>query len=270
MTYKDISFSSFFVLVDDEPINNHHFYLAFPLNEKYNKTIGETNYSIDITEEADFAKLYIEFGHPLPRPDKVYNVNTHQTEDNPRTVEQYEPKQEFAVFDFRKSILWISYTKHKTFFTDTSKEAFQTENVVLKNIYNEEEFLSSIKKIDEIKFSSSPNLFSETVTLAKELTTELQGFGATSAMLIMKFKDVSSFTDKMKNKISQLFSKKASYKSLVISGRDENNVSVIFNNDLLQRKIPIKALVSETQVFDQNNVFSQVISWLKNDKETTK
>ncbi len=92
--------------------------------------------------------MYIEFGNPLPRPDKVYNVNTHETEDNPRTVDQYELKQEFAVFDFRNSILWISYTKHKTFFTDTFKEAFKTENVILKNIYSEEEFLNSIKKLE--------------------------------------------------------------------------------------------------------------------------
>lgn len=266
MDFKDISFTSFFILIDDEPINKHFFYKAFPLNETFRKTVGSTNYSIDISEESEFAKLYIEFGNPLPRPDKVITVDTHELQENPRALNQYEPKQEFAIIDFEKSILWISYTRHKTFFTEAFKEAFDTQNVLLKNVYSEEDFLNVIKKVDEIKLSALPSLFSDTFTLSKELVADMQGYGATFATLIMRFKD-ASVLERMKNKIKELFNKKVAYKSLVITGRDENNVSVIFNNDFLQRKIPIKALVSDAGIFDQNVVFSQVLSWLKNDKK---
>lgn len=189
MEHKDISFSSFFVLVDDEPIIKRGFYSAFPLNQQFNKTVGNIDYAIEIREESDFARLYIEFGTPLPRPDRIINVETHESQENPRTEKQYEPQQEFAVFDFAKSTLWISYTRHKTFFTDVFKESFNTDKVILKNVYSEEEFLNAIKKVDEIKLSAYQSLFSETTTLSKELIAEMQGYGATYATLIMKFKE---------------------------------------------------------------------------------
>lgn len=76
--------------------------------------------------------------------------------------------------------------------------------------------------------------------------------------------------ENLKNKILNLFKNKAAYKSLVISGRDENNVSFIFNNNLLQKKIPIKALINTSGVFDIEHVFTQVISWLNDDKKNNK
>lgn len=53
-------------------------------------------------------------------------------------------------------------------------------------------------------------------------------------------------------------------KNLVITGRDIDNFGIIFNNEFLSKKIPLKAMVNENEIYNIENVFSQLIAALKN------
>lgn len=267
MPYKDLAFTSYLVLVDEQPLTEELFFKHFK-DDKITKTKNDTDYNLEINKTENFATVYIQFGNPLPRPDNVINTETHQPKENPRQPNEYEPKQEFALFDFNNSSLWISNTQRKTFFIDLLKEIFDTDNVILKNVYNETEFINAIKKVEEIKFSALPNIFTSTNTLSKELTDEILGYGATIATLIMKYSTENRINDNLINRIKNLFSHKETYKSLVITGRDENNLGIIFNNELVSKRIPMKAVVNENEIYDVQNVFAQLIGFLKNDKKT--
>ena len=263
MAYKDITFSSYLIIVDDKPLDIIPFDGFFIFDQEIETNNNDTNYTITISKEENLRRFYIELGNPFPRPENVRNTETHKAEENPRQTNQYEPKQEFGLIDFDNSMLWLSNTKRKGFFIDLFKEKFKTQNVIIKNVYSEEEFLNSIKKVEEIKFSAYPNLFTETNSLTKELAEEILGYGASVATLIMKFTN-QTISEKVLSRIKNLLSTKASYKSLVITGRDVDNFGIIFNNEFLSKKIPLKAMVNENEIFDIKNVFSQLISAIKN------
>lgn len=53
------------------------------------------------------------------------------------------------------------------------------------------------------------------------------------------------------------------YKSLVISGRDDSNWGIIFNNEVLSKRINLRAIVNDNEVYDVKNVYAQLISQLK-------
>lgn len=263
MQYKDLTFSSYLIIVDDKLLDETQFYKAFENGVMLPWTNNDTDYVLNITKVDDYVKVYIEYGNPFPRPDNVINTDTHQAEDNPRNNNQYEPKQEFALIDFTKSILWLSNSKRKTFFTDILKEKLETTNIIIKNVYSEEDFINSIKKVEEIKFSAVPNLFSSTQTLTQKLSEEILGYGSNIATLILKYSNGSSVTENILSKIKNLLSHKETYKSLVITGRDADNFGIIFNNEILSKRIPLKAIINDNEIFNVENVYSQLIAKLK-------
>jgi hypothetical protein len=263
MQYKDLIFSSYLIIVDEKPLDETAFNKVFSIDKEFETNNNETNYTITVSKVDNFARFYIQYGNPLPRPENVRNTETHQSEENPRQPNQYEPKQEFGLIHFNNSVLWLSNSKKKNFFIDLLKARFETTNVIIKNVYSEEEFINSIKNVEEIKFSAMPNLFSQTNTLSKELSEEILGYGASIATLIMRFTNQSVGINIL-SRIKNLLSNKTTYRSLVITGRDADNFGIIFNNEFLSKRIPLKGKVNDNEIYDVENVFSQLISALKN------
>lgn len=261
MEYKDIAFSNYLIIVNEKPLDQMVFYKNFVLDKEFESSNNETNYTMTVSKVDNFARFYIELGNPFPRPDNVRNTETHQSEENPRQSNQYEPKQEFGLIDFNNSILWLSNSKRKNFFIDILKEKLETQNVIIKNVYSEEDFINSIKKVEEIRFSALPNLFSQTNTLSKELSEEILGYGASFATLIMKFAN-QTICEKILSRIRNLLANKTCYKSLVITGRDIDDFGIIFNNEILSKRIPLKAMVNENEIYNIENVFLQLITAL--------
>ena len=264
MPYKDLTFSSYLIIVNEEPLDETTFYKIFAVDQEFERNNNQTNYTITVSKFANFARFYIQYGNPFPRPENVRNTETHQSEENPRQPHQYEPKQEFGLIDFNNSMLWLSNSKRKTFFMDILKDRFDTTNVIIKNVYSEEDFINSIKKVEEIKFSALPNLFSHTNTLSKELSEEILGYGANIATLIMRFTNNQNVGEQILLRIKNLLSNKTIYKSLVITGRDSENFGIIFNNEILSKRIPLRAIVDENDIFDTENVFSQLLATIQN------
>lgn len=264
MKTKDLYFSNFLMLIDENFLTKKAMKKNLSDENDFQHNFNEDEYYINAEFEDDFLKLTLEYGNPLPRQENVINIKTSEKEKNPRKKTQFEPKQAFLVIDFNSSTIWSSSSKKKPFLIDWFKHIFDTENIIIKNVFNESEFLDTIKTIDEIKFSSKPDLFSENDSLKKALVDEITGYGASEASIKLKFKSKNN-RDNLIGKIRNLISKKINFKNLVISGRDSRDFGMIFNEKLLSSTIKIKAYVNKNDVYDKESVYSNIIKRIKDE-----
>lgn len=127
----------------------------------------------------------------------------------------------------------------------------------MKDVYDEDKFIQGLKTLDQIKISAAPSLFSETNSVSKALVDEM--YGAYEAMLHLKYKDKFVGED-LQAKIKSIFKNKSSFNGIMISGRDEKNLGMFFNNNLFTRKIDIDAPVDENEMFNPSDVFARIIA----------
>lgn len=216
-----------------------------------------TYHHVNIKVVNDFVQIYLEYGNPLPRPEHVINTETTQNEDNPRTEAQIEPKQMFVLIDSRHSVAWFSNIKKSSILaTIFTKLGIRSE---IKNIYNAEDFIEKIKSINGIKLATTPETLFNATKLKHYLNNDIYGYGASSAILELKYhKTVSLEGDLMEN-LRDLFSNRVSFDTFIVSGKDDGNMDVVFNNESLVEKIflDIKPLPSGEYLSDE--VFSKLI-----------
>jgi hypothetical protein len=263
MRNKPLTFSGIFISINDALIDINKFKekLTQPV---YKNTSQGVYYTFEIEFTEDFLKIYFTHGRPYPHPEEVINTDTLIPEENPRSITQYEPKQDFAFIDFRTGILWINNSKKKAILIEFLKEELAEKKIVIKDVYNEDDFIEAIKRIDEIRFSAVPDLFSETSTLTKEMANEINGYGANVGTIHLKY-DNTLISDLLKGKIKSLFSNKANLRGIMISGRDSKNLGMLFNAEIFSRKIQFNAPVDEDEIFDKDTVYSILIGKVKNE-----
>lgn len=263
MRNKSLTFSGIFISINDAIIDINNF------KEKLTQPAYKLNsqgvyYTFEIEFTDSFLKIYFTHGRPYPHPEEVINTDTLTPEENPRSVTQYEPKQDFAFIDFRTGILWINNSKKKTILIEFLKDELDEKKITVKDVYSEEDFIEAIKRVDEIRFSAVPDLFSETSTLTKEMANEIHGYGADVGTIYFKY-DNKPISDILKGKIRGLFSNKANLRGIMISGRDSKNLGMLFNSEVFSRKIQFNAPVDDDEIFDKNTVYSILISKVKDE-----
>lgn len=200
----------------------------------------------------------MEDGTTMPRNPKVINLDTSAKEENPRQPNQIEPKDSFFLIDFNTGFLWLSDSRKKATILDFLKNKFKSINFVSKDVYDEKQFIDTIKTLDSIKLSIVPNLFAPTNTLSEKLVDEINGYGATTAVLQLQYKDKFVGND-LAAKIDSLFKDKTNFSGITISGRDAKNLGILFNINSFSRKIDFKSSIDENGLFNPDNVFSQLI-----------
>lgn len=90
-------------------------------------------------------------------------------------------------------------------------------------------------------------------------------YGAQEATLHLKYQNLF-VGDTLREKVASLFRSKNSFNSITISGRDEKNLGMLFNNNLFSKKIDINALVDENEMFEANDVFQKIIGKIEQEK----
>lgn len=205
----------------------------------------------------NFLTINFSDGSSMPRNPKVYDQKTHSLEDNPRNKNQIEPKEYFALIDFKTSFLWLNNTKKKSLLLTFLQSYFSNKQIVLKDIYDEQDFINCLSTLDGIKISAvPPNLFAQTNTTSQALNDEM--YLASRAELSLTY-DKIKVIDKIKDKISNILQNRESFQSITISGRDEKNLGMFFNNNLFTRKISFKSEVDDNGMFSPINVFEKLI-----------
>ena len=260
---KLISFSGFIVILEGESIKKSQFQELIPLNT-YIKKEGDKRYFFDVSYVDNYMKIVLNHGRPFPYKETVYNIETEKEEKNPRNNSQIESKTEFCLLDFNTSYLWVNNFFNKKYYVEFIMTALKNYTLKLKDVYNEEEFLNAIKSLNELKLSAEPEIFNSE-DLSQSMIENIYGYGAEKLSLNFKFNSEEKISDRILNKLRNLFAKRSSFKNLVISGRDENNLGILFNSSNFSRKIDFNGEVDEGEVFIPENIFTTLIIKIKNE-----
>ena len=137
------------------------------------------------------------------------------------------------------------------------KAKFPTATVVAKDIYNEEQSIQTLKRLDTIKISVVPNLLSQMAILSERLTEEINGYEANVATITFGYNHRWT-SEYLISKVKSIFEQRNSLKSIVISGKDENDLGMLFNTEGFSRKIDIEAAVDGDEMFEVENVFEKI------------
>jgi hypothetical protein len=264
MKLKNIVFTGCLVTVDDYPININKFKdVIIDLEEK--EKINDTVHIFNFTFYNNYLKIKISDGRANPWPDEVYDQEKDGMEPNPRNEQQIEPRDHFIVIDFETSILWTSNSRKKSIIKTFLKNKFKTSDIVFKDVINKEEFIGTIKRINELRFSSTPNLFSELDSVQAALADEINQYGAEEGILHLKYQD-KWVGPTLVEKLNSLFNNRNNLTSLTISGRDPEGKELLFNLELISRKIELKALINDHEIFQKDSVFETLTQKLDEEK----
>lgn len=258
---KPLIFSGVFLYLDNEKLSIDNFQEHLPAGSYTNNNESKVQI-FNIEYEDNYLKMNFGEGIVGPRSPNVFNFETEEEEPNPRQKNQVEPRQTFAIIDFRTSFLWISHSKKRTALIDLFKNHFTTSAIVIKEIYDETKFIEMLKSLDNIKISATPNLFSDSGILSQTLSEEINGYQASVATLSLSYNNRIT-NDYLIEKIKSIFEQKNSLKNIVISGKDENNLGMLFNTEGFSRKIDIEAYVDEDEMFAIEDVYSKLIIKIK-------
>ncbi len=261
---KTLTFSGNFLSKNDEKLKIDEFKTHFSEIEE-SEIIGNIVHAYLFEFEQNYLKINFSSGSSVPRNPNVVNIETKQTEPNPRQSTQIEPKEHFALIDFDSCLFWISNSTKKTMILEFITKKFKNAILNLRDVFDQTEFLKSIKKLDELRLSATPNLFSQTNTLSKALSDEIKQYEAVEAILHLRYQD-KWIGNTLGEKIASLFSDKNNYGGIMISGRDARNFGILFNSNVISRKIDVQAFVDENEMFDSEEVFRILIGKIEDEK----
>lgn len=260
---KPLVFSGVFLYLNDEKLSIENFHKHLPPGSYTNNDDSKVQI-FNIEYEENYLKMNFGEGTVGPRSPNVFNFDTQEEEPNPRSKNQVEPRQTFAVIDFRTSFVWISNSKKRTALIDLFKERFKTSSIVIKEIYDEQQFIEMLKSLDNIKISAVPNLFSDSGILSKTLSVEINGYEASVATISLGYNNRLT-NNYLIEKVKSIFEQKNSLRSIVIAGKDENNLGMLFNSEGFSRKIDIEAQVDDDEMFSVEDVYIKLINKIKNE-----
>ncbi len=261
---KSIVFSGTFLSVNDNAISIDDFKKKIPENT-YTITENKRIHVYKYVYQDNYLKITFGDGSAMPRNPTVYDVETKQTLPNPRQPNQAEPKETFGLIDFTTSFLWLSNSKKRNSLLDFFRTKLdKNSKLVSKDVYDEQKFIETLKKLDDIRLSCVPNLFSQSGVLTEKLAEEINGYEATSAQLHFHYQE-KLIGNNLIEKIKNIFENRNNFSSVVISGRDEKNLGMLFNTDGFSRKIEFKAPVDENEMFLPTEVFNKLIAAIQNE-----
>jgi hypothetical protein len=219
-----------------------------------NLEINNVHHRFSIRYKNNYAFIYIEYGSALPRPDHVYNSLTEEQQDNPRQIDQIEPKQLFIILDLEQSMYWVSNAKKANVIIDYF--GYFGKLCALKNIYDSKDFLDKMKSINNIKLSATPNQLFNVHSLSRNLTNDIFGYGASIATLQFGYTQDNILDLLKRKKFVALFEERSSFSSFIISGRDDMGIEYVFNSENVLKRIDIYVQETYNQVYDPEIVFN--------------
>lgn len=261
---KNIIFSGTFLSVNDNAISIDDFKKKIPENT-YSITENKRVHIYKYIYQENYLKITFGDGSAMPRNPNVYDVETNQTLPNPRQPNQAEPRETFGLIDFSTGFLWLSNSKKRNSLLDFFRFKLEkNSNLVSKDVYDEQKFIETLRRLDDIRLSAVPNLFSQSGVLTEKLAEEINGYEATSAQLNFHYQD-KFVGNRLIEKIRSIFQNRNNFNGVVISGRDEKNLGMLFNSEGFSRKIEFKAIVDENEMFFPEDVFTKLIITIQNE-----
>lgn len=261
---KNLTFCINQILIDDKPVKAKDFDMVTDdLEHEYiNHSSGEKEVlsikKFIKTENYNFIQIFIEEGDKFPYPPKVVDVKKMEEVDNPRSPDEIELNaQLFVLIDVNSSRVFISNQRKKTEFAEWIAKKIG-KSVIIKPLIPEDNFIDTIKSIDEINFTVERNLLNfNGSSLSAELARDILGFGAQEATLKLIYKKDKSISEKIKEKIKGIIENKAQFRNITIIGRTSKEFETVFNIEEIINRVIISVTVNpETQKLDPQEVFA--------------
>jgi hypothetical protein len=264
MEQKLITFSGIYLTKDDKKLDILDF--KEHLKEEIYRDIDEnTAHFYSFKFQNDYLRIQYSDGSTFPRNPSVINIETKQNEPNPRKPNQVEPREHFALIDFTTNLFWISSQKKRNILLNLFKSEFHTNNIVAKDVYDKEQFISALSKLDKLRFGMVPNLFSNNSSLTEAFKDEINQYEAVEGILELKYDD-KFVGNSLSEKIRSLFKNEGCLDGITISGRDSRNLGMLFNTNVFSRKIEFKAIIDENEMFNSDDVFKKLIEKIEDEK----
>jgi hypothetical protein len=260
---KNIIFSGTFLSLNNNPLSIEEFKESIPENT-YSIPESKRVHVYKFSYQEKYLKVTFGDGSAMPRNPNVIDIKTNETLPNPRQPNQVEPRETFGIIDFKTGFLWLSNSKKRNSLLDFFRSKFKKANFASKDVYDEEKFIQTLKRLDDIRVSAAPNLFSQSNVLSERLSEEINGYEASVASLNFHYHD-KWVGENLVDKIKSIFKHKNNFNGIVISGRDENNLGMLFNSEGFSRKIEFNAPVDNNEMFMPEEVFSRLINKIEDE-----
>lgn len=209
-------------------------------------------YEVKVERTDEYCWFYFNYGKASPRCDTVTNIETGLKKNNLRQHDEAELLgQIFALFHYKKRILYFSDMRKKKVFESFIRENTMCDVVVKAFFLSAEEMIEKLKKVDRIRFTNSRDLFSDDAS-ARQALIDLTGTDAPEEFKLEASYDGNSIS----NFIRKLFKQRREQKisDLVICGRDEDDFKFVYNEESFSRKIEVDAPRTVENLFDVESV----------------
>jgi len=229
--------------------------------ESFNILIDDFYYEVSVHKKKEYIWLDVLFGSPSPRDEVLTNINNGNKKSNPRArIETELLKQVFCLYHFSKQTLYLSNAKKKKLIEVILKDKTGLDFKVKSFFKTKDEFIDLLKSVNEISFTEARNLFHKN-SIERQALIDLTGTDSPDDFTITtkysKANVISGFLDKLFNGWTN-----NSLKDLLIRGTDEDNFSIIFNNDTFVRKIDILSSKDPNGKFNSKSVKSSLLQEL--------
>ncbi len=188
--------------------------------------------------------------------DHVWNADSNELEDNPRTKSQIEcKKQLFVCFDTGENVLYISDDKKKGFVGKYLNDVLQ-KKVQIKNIYRSiDEFVETVRYLREVTFVQTRNLMNSTPESIFSQTVNIYGLDIPEKMRL-KVEYGGTPIGYLQEKLYDIKRKlnSSEYENVVLVGIDDAGMEQKFNFSTMIKSVAIKAEKDENGYFQTDEV----------------
>ena len=226
---------------------------------------NSTFYDVTIEKSDDYLWMYFNFGKASPRSETVTNISTGEQTANQRKEDEAELlNQLFALYHYSQEKLFLSSIQKKAVVQQLLTEKLQT-NIQIKSFYKSpQEIISILKSVNKVRFTSVNNLFSHD-SKARRALVDLTGTDSPETFTL----EATYSTHKIQNFISGLIEGRNNnqIQSLLICGRDEKDIEMMYNIETLSRRIDvITSKNEETGMFEPNDVKEALLNCITNEE----
>lgn len=228
------------------------------LQQNFSRLENDTYYEVKTVKNEQYIWFVFDYGKPRPLDEDLTNINTGEKRENPRNDDEVEiTKQFFVFYNFISKMLFISNSKKKDIFGNIISIELERKFHVKSLFKNKDEFISTLKSVEEIHFTEARNLFNLD-SKRRQALIDLTGTNAPNSFsLAAKYDKQPTIIEFISTLISAR--KNTELKSLVIKGTDEHNFSFIFNVESFSQIIDIECQVKDNGKYDDEYLLMKMV-----------
>lgn len=231
--------------------------------------VSQTKIITKFLQQGRFFCVYFEYGSIYPRTPEVYNTTIQADKENPRWEDEFERnEQTFFIIDSTTQNIYISNFSKKHLIENFLQNYLPGETIVIKNIIDKENFLTTLEEAKTISIAAQPTLFTSNGILWWVLTNDIHNFGdeVESVELKINYKGIRELWRPQRGLVKEFLRRLIrededhSVTKLQVVGRSDTSFERIFNAEWIVDKLRVTVPTEENWLFNPDNIFNNVIS----------